>query len=87
MDLRGTLMQVRVQPGGTFSSTTPVKLLDSVGVVSSVAYRPWDISRDGKRFLMLRPAGAESSGRSALAANLIVTVNWTEELKARLPAK
>jgi hypothetical protein len=49
---------------------------------------PWDISPDGKRFLMLKeapsaakPAAAEASGK------INIVVNWLEELKQLAPTK
>jgi hypothetical protein len=46
----------------------------------------WDISPDGKRFLMIKPSGlSESAGRGLRKINVIV--NWIEELKQRVPLK
>ena len=43
----------------------------------------YDVSPDGKRFLMLKPPVAQSAG----PAQLHVVVNWFEELRRRVPAE
>jgi Tol biopolymer transport system component len=50
---------------------------------------PWDISPDGKRFLMIKPP---ESGQSPAAApppqpKINIVLNWFEELKQRVPVK
>jgi len=47
----------------------------------SADYTYWDISPDGKRFLMVKDATAEAPRK------INVVVNWTEELKQRVPVK
>jgi hypothetical protein len=47
---------------------------------------PWDISPDGKRFLMLKEA--TSPGKPVETPRKInIVVNWFEELKQRVPMK
>ncbi len=46
----------------------------------------WDISPDGKRFLMIKPPGAATSVEGS-ARRINVVLNWTEELKQRVPVK
>ncbi len=41
----------------------------------------WDISPDGKRFLMLKDAAVEGSRK------INIVLNWFEELKQRVPVK
>jgi hypothetical protein len=48
--------------------------------------QPWDISLDGKRFLMMKEAGSPSSAASG-PHKISVVLNWTEELKQRVPVK
>jgi hypothetical protein len=43
--------------------------------------RPFDVSRDGQRFLMLK----DDAAAGAAPTGLSVVLNWTEELKAKLP--
>lgn len=44
----------------------------------------YDVSRDGQRFLMIKSA---STGTAGALPTITVVLNWTEELKARVPAK
>ena len=44
--------------------------------------RPYDVSPDGQRFLMIK----NNTGTDQ-APSMVVVVNWLEELKAKLPAK
>jgi Tol biopolymer transport system component len=48
----------------------------------------WDISHDGKRFLMIKPPA--STGAAATAAGphkIVIVVNWFQELRQRVPVK
>lgn len=47
--------------------------------------RPWDMSRDGQRFLGLSEAQAD--GSVAQDQQIRVVVNWFEELKRKVPVK
>jgi hypothetical protein len=42
----------------------------------------WDISPDGKRFLMIK-----QSGSAEILGKINIVVNWFEELKQRVPTK
>jgi hypothetical protein len=47
---------------------------------------PWDISPDGKRFLMIKPpqpAGDASAAKTP--RKITIVVNWFEELQKRVP--
>jgi len=53
---------------------------------ASIDHSPWDISPDGKRFLMMKePEAVASAGGSPRKINIVL--NWTEELKQRVPVK
>ena len=42
----------------------------------------WDVTRDGKHFLMLRPvAASDAAGREQALPQIIVVQNWFEELQ------
>lgn len=43
----------------------------------------WDVSPDGKRFLMLKDSGGPGSA-SAVPHKIDVVLNWLEELKQRV---
>ncbi len=48
----------------------------------------WDVSRDGKRFLMVKqPASAEAVSEEDVPRKIVVVANWFEELKQRVPTK
>jgi serine/threonine-protein kinase len=47
--------------------------------VDSPDFTYWDISPDGKRFLMLKPSAAEARRK------INIVLNWLEELKQRVP--
>ncbi len=49
---------------------------------SMAVYTYWDISPDGKRFLMLKDAPAAEAPRK-----INIILNWLEELKQRVPTK
>jgi hypothetical protein len=51
--------------------------------------QPWDISPDGKRFLMIRPQTLTGTGAEAaqLQPKINIVVNWFEQLKQRVPVK
>ena len=45
--------------------------------------RSWDVSGDGQRFLLLR----NEESRDKLVSQLQIVLNWTEELKRRVPIR
>ncbi|MBI3048649.1 MAG: protein kinase [Acidobacteria bacterium] len=79
----GTLIAVPVQLGTGFSAGTPQVVFK--GAYGSVfAARHYDVSPDGRRFLMLKTAQATDDATSF--RSLVVVQNWTEELKRLVPA-
>jgi len=48
---------------------------------------PWDIHPDGKRFLVMKSAGATPAAGAVARPKITVVVNWLEELKQRVPVK
>ncbi len=87
------ILAVPVQTDQTFSPGTPKILfrgryLTISTQLTNLELRPWDISPDGKRFLMVKPAGltgGPSSGEGPRKINIVL--NWFEELKQRVPVK
>ncbi len=52
----------------------------------------WDISPDGSRFLMMKPSASTGAApaipaASGLRPKINIVLNWTEELKQRVPVK
>jgi eukaryotic-like serine/threonine-protein kinase len=85
---RDAVMAVRVETRPVFRPEKPKVLFRGAYFSWISGLTPWDISPDGKRFLMLKeapssakPAAAEASGKINIVAN------WLEELKQLVPAK
>jgi len=80
----GALMGVGVTRGPTWVATAPTKLVEGrYGAALIFEGRTYDVSPDGRRFLMIKPAGpADQTGASA---SLVVVQHWTEELKRLVP--
>src|SRR5262249_52259029 len=76
------MMAVPVQTTPTFTAGNAVKLFDGPWYVAPVG-RSYDVSSDGKRFLMIKPTNANNPSAQL---SITVVLNWTEDLKARLPA-
>ena len=77
------VMMVPVESGPAFKPGKATVLFQGTysgtGVVSQVSL--WDISPDGKRFLMMKEIATEAPRK------INVVVNWFEELKQRVPTK
>jgi hypothetical protein len=61
------LMQVRAERGETWGADAPVKLFDAryfFGQGTGAVGRTYDISADGKRFLMIKESGGSDAGVS-----------------------
>jgi len=67
---------------GSFAFGKPQPLFDASSYTLGPAYRPFDISADGKRFLMLKPVGSGGAARPSI----VVVSHWFDEVKARMPA-
>ncbi len=85
-DLTGAVMRVAVGHGPAWAAGTPTKLFGAgqyfFGYGEAFG-RTYDISRDGRRFLMIKDAPPDPSS----APTILVVQNWLEELKARVPTK
>jgi serine/threonine-protein kinase len=74
-----TLMSVKVNASSkTFSAGNPTKVLDAT-YTTPAEFGTYDVSPDG-RFLMMKETGPAEP--DAAPANIIVVLNWFEELKA-----
>jgi|KBSSwiStaDraftv2_1062776.scaffolds.fasta_scaffold02454_14 serine/threonine-protein kinase len=78
------VMSVPVETSATFTFRNPVMLFKG-DYAPSLGGRNYDVSPDGKRFLMLK-VGA-SAAAQAPPARFTVVENWFEELKRLAPAK
>jgi dipeptidyl aminopeptidase/acylaminoacyl peptidase len=81
----GALMRVQVGSGNKWAAGAPTKVTDASSFVepSNGGVRSYDVSADGKRFLMIKPSSA--AGQNGSPAKLIVVQNWLEELKRLVP--
>jgi hypothetical protein len=79
----GALMAVPVMPGGgTWRSGAPVKLFDG-GYYTAGPFAPrYDVTADGRRFLMIKEAGSD---QGAMPPQLVIVQGWFEELKRLVP--
>ena len=85
VDAEGRIVAVPIQPGPGFIAGNPQVMVDGpfATILTGIAGRMYDVSRDGQRFLMLKGvAGAE---QSAPPPQIIVVQNWFEELKRLAP--
>jgi len=80
------VMAVPVKTGNGFEVGAPSLLVAGPYLVGGG--RSYDISRDGKRFLMIKAVDATDSRRGPSGPRQIVVVqHWFEELKARVPLR
>jgi len=82
------VMATAVQTKPTFSFGTPKVLFRStyLGMRNNIGH-PWDISPNGKRFLMMKEIGPTAPAVEAPRLKINIVLNWTEELKQRVPVK
>jgi hypothetical protein len=75
------LMRVGVPEGSTWASTAATKLFEGpYRPAGNQAGRTYDVSRDGRRFLMIK------QDRPDAPASIVVVQNWLEELTRMVPA-
>ncbi len=72
-------VDIATQPG--FSAGKPRMLFEGRYQLSPVQSDDYDVSRDGQRFLMLKPI---DQGEGA-PTQINVVLNWFEELKQKVP--
>jgi serine/threonine protein kinase/Tol biopolymer transport system component len=79
----GGLMAVRADTrSGKWSSDKPAKVLEGPYMTRGLRDKAtYDVSTDGKRFLMVKQPANQS------APQIVVVQNWTEELKRMAPTK
>jgi serine/threonine-protein kinase len=81
-DSSDAMLAVPVTQGAAFSAGRPHKLFDGgwyLGNGGRGGGRMYDVSADGSRFLMIK------SGPSARAPELVVVLNWLDELRRLAP--
>jgi hypothetical protein len=80
---RFSVVSVRTESG--FSTGTPT-VLPIEGTVHPIAQRNYDVTPDGKQFVVVLPESAGTSSQPR-PQHINVVLNWTEELKTRVPIK
>jgi hypothetical protein len=75
------MMAVDVVQSTPMSFGKPHVLFEGSFIFGGTESQDFDVSRDGRRFLMLKPQ------RVYEPIPLSVIVNWTEELKQRVPTR
>ena len=83
IDEDGYLTVVPVQTVGAFAFDKPSRVLQT-RYFSTPLGRTYDVSSDGQRFLMIKDAAAVGS---APPPSMVVVLNWSDELKTRVPAR
>lgn len=78
----GSLIQARLD-GHAFVAAAAKPVFETRYFVGSA--RAYDVSPDGKRFLMIKEDAAAQGGTPGQRVTLVQ--NWFEELKQKVPAK
>jgi hypothetical protein len=77
------LMRVDVERGPTWVATAPVQLFEGRYLGGSAGFlgRTYDVSPDGRRFLMIKDA--PPTGDTSTPPQLVIVLNWQAALGAR----
>jgi Tol biopolymer transport system component len=81
-------VDIRTQPTFSFGKPTPLTIGESVQFVGKG--RQYDITPDGKQFVVVMDASASATGagtRRPPLSQINVVLNWQEELKQRVPTR
>jgi eukaryotic-like serine/threonine-protein kinase len=88
--LTGALMRIGVERGTSWAATAPVQLFEgryTTGTLRARLGRSYDVSPDGKRFLMTKVGGEAGTDGTAALTSLVVVQNWDQELKRLVPTR
>jgi serine/threonine-protein kinase len=81
-----TLMEVPIEPGTGFVAGTPRIVLKGPNRYVAPQYgRPYDVTANGQRFLMLRTDAVPPAAGGSTSQQLILVHNWFQELKRLVP--
>jgi serine/threonine-protein kinase len=83
VDASRRIIAVPIQTGPSFTAGNTTVAVAALSVATAPG-RAYDVSPDGKRFLVIQPAGADDK---ASQPQLNVVLNWGDELTRLLPAK
>ncbi len=85
----GAVMSVSIAPGSTWKASAPTQLFIATSYALSGSgdlrglSRTYDVSPDGKRFLMLK--NADAPAQTSVAPRIVIVQNWHEELRRLVP--
>jgi serine/threonine-protein kinase len=82
---RENMMSVPIERGATWRSGNPVKLFDVQQYNLVSVSHSYDVSPDGKRFLMIKSGGG--AGQAPATLSFVIVQHWREELKRLVPTK
>jgi hypothetical protein len=79
------IMRVSVERGSSWTATTPTIIVKEgyVTAAAIVTGRNYDVSADGQRFLMLKPA----TDPNVSSSQIVVVQHFDQELKRLVPGK
>jgi eukaryotic-like serine/threonine-protein kinase len=80
-----SVISVAVQTKPTFTYGKPVPLFRETYLLLN--QYSWDISPDGKRFLMMKETADPKPASAEAPRKISIVVNWFEELKQHVPVK
>ena len=89
--LDGAVMRVSITPGATWKASAPMQLFPATSYTlasptAGGAVRTYDVSPDGRRFLMMK--NSDAPNQTSTAPRIIVVQNWLfDELKRLAPTK
>jgi len=87
LDAANLLHVVTTSMSASFSAGNPVKLLSTAYFVAQgISGRSYDVSPDGRRFLMIKEPRVQPQSTAA-TPTIVLVLNWTEELKQRVPTR
>ena len=82
----GAIMAAQVDTEPTFSASKPKTLFRGNYITGYQENPEWDISPDGKRFIMIKPVeGADDEVTTESPRKINIVLNWDVELKQRVP--
>ena len=79
-----SFMAVAVETEPTFSAGKPRILFRGPYITGYGENFPWDISPDGKRFLLMKQSTVDASTEVTPRPTINIVQNWFEELKQRV---
>jgi eukaryotic-like serine/threonine-protein kinase len=80
----GAVMRVAVEARSNWTTSAPTKLFEGPNIIGGSPGRSFDISPDGRRFLMIREG---ATGKDAAQPQMVIVQNWVQELKQRVPTR